>query len=42
MARGRLQAKVNLVTTKDQFDSDVMGQSYEKLTSVYMHNAVST
>ena len=42
MARGRLQAKVVLVETKEQFDSDVLSQSYEKLTGVCMHDAVST
>ena len=33
MARAKkIQAKVSLVTSKEQFESDVMGQSYEKLT----------
>ena len=34
MARAKLQAKVDLVETKEQFDSDVMGQSYEKFTVI--------
>jgi len=30
----KLQAKVQLVNSKEEFDSDVMAQSYEKLTII--------
>ena len=36
MSRMKVQAKVIPVTSKEQFESDVLGQSYEKLTGMLM------